>query len=49
MLFRSDTKYKSILERGVSKNKFSEMEVMPLHTAAGKINADIHYLMNNPE
>ncbi len=41
--------YKSVLERGVSLNKFSEMEVMPLLNAADKINTDIYYLMNNPE
>ena len=45
----SINKFKSILERGISKGKFPEAEVLSLLETADSIIAEILYVMDNPE
>ena len=45
----SINKFKSILERGISKGKFPETEVLSLLETADSIIAEILYVMDNPE
>ncbi len=49
LVMSSINKFKSILELGISKGKFSEAEVQSLLETADSIISEIHYLMDNPD